>query len=340
MSSLPGSYQSKLFNFLSQQSRKLAEKVQLATRQLKVAVVWGVQLLIYPIYALFQTSRLVRKQIQSSSVPESSPSPDQTADQPLLSPAELTKPISLPAEIFQETMSWEQNSQIAKLLNLFGESSLTITDQSALVKSAYHNLSISSTTRTLSTSHSNESEEFLEMKNQALIKAAIDYFFSDRNQPLINSSQSINNPVDEDPWLTETDLFGESVTAEKEETKSDGKLPNSLIITNYLTGTNNPPPIAALPQFIQPEIIAQPQSRQNQSNSQHEQANQKISQTTNNQIITQTPKLDSIETPATPIGYEKHLLEQILEWLDQGILFLEKLSLKLWQWIKTNWIKK
>ena len=43
---------------------------------------------------------------------------------------------------------------------------------------------------------------------------------------------------------------------------------------------------------------------------------------------------DWIETKATPTGYVKHPLEQLLEWLDIAMLWLEKLLIKIWQWVK------
>jgi hypothetical protein len=43
---------------------------------------------------------------------------------------------------------------------------------------------------------------------------------------------------------------------------------------------------------------------------------------------------DWIETPATPTGYVKHPLEQLLEWLDTAMLWLEELVVKVWQWLK------
>ncbi|MGK7904258.1 MAG: hypothetical protein AB4352_23165 [Hormoscilla sp.] len=41
---------------------------------------------------------------------------------------------------------------------------------------------------------------------------------------------------------------------------------------------------------------------------------------------------DWIETPATPSGYVKHPLENILEWLDRGILWLEDRAIGIWKW--------
>ena len=46
------------------------------------------------------------------------------------------------------------------------------------------------------------------------------------------------------------------------------------------------------------------------------------------------PAPDWIETQATPSGYVKHPLVQVLEWLDVAILWLEELFVKVWQWLR------
>jgi hypothetical protein len=45
-------------------------------------------------------------------------------------------------------------------------------------------------------------------------------------------------------------------------------------------------------------------------------------------------KPDWIETQATPTGYVKHPLEQLLEWLDAAILGFEELVVKAWRWLQ------
>ncbi|OWY69184.1 hypothetical protein B7486_21790 [cyanobacterium TDX16] len=58
---------------------------------------------------------------------------------------------------------------------------------------------------------------------------------------------------------------------------------------------------------------------------------------TQNSSVQSTP--DWIETPATLMGYVKHPLEQILAWLDRGMLWFEEVFLKFWQWIHKLWRK-
>ena len=67
MSSPPnGRYKSKLFNFLSRKSRQLKDESDRALRNLKVAAVWGAQILLYPVYLLTQTSQLAGRQLQQA----------------------------------------------------------------------------------------------------------------------------------------------------------------------------------------------------------------------------------------------------------------------------------
>lgn len=61
-----GRYQSRVFNFLSQQSLRLRDRSAQTWRQVKVAAVWGVQILLYPVYVGFQSTRLVEKQLQQT----------------------------------------------------------------------------------------------------------------------------------------------------------------------------------------------------------------------------------------------------------------------------------
>lgn len=51
-----GRYQSRLFNFVHQQSRRVTEQWEHTFRHLQVATKWGVGLLLSPVYLLFQSS--------------------------------------------------------------------------------------------------------------------------------------------------------------------------------------------------------------------------------------------------------------------------------------------
>ncbi|HLO51364.1 MAG TPA: hypothetical protein VK211_23320 [Kamptonema sp.] len=57
-------YQSRLLNFISQQSRKVVDKCDRALRHLKFAAEGAVQATLYPVYLLLQTARAIGRQLQ------------------------------------------------------------------------------------------------------------------------------------------------------------------------------------------------------------------------------------------------------------------------------------
>jgi len=61
-----GPYQSRIFNFVHQQSRRVSRQLSSTFRHLRVATSWGVQAILYPIYLLFQSTESSGKQLYSS----------------------------------------------------------------------------------------------------------------------------------------------------------------------------------------------------------------------------------------------------------------------------------
>ena len=86
-------YQSRLFNFIHQQICRVSEQSSQAFRHLQVSTSWGVQVLLYPIYLLFQSTKLAGKQLHSrvqqswpqldTNDPNSQPQTSPTADTPI-----------------------------------------------------------------------------------------------------------------------------------------------------------------------------------------------------------------------------------------------------------------
>lgn len=167
-----------------------------------------------------------------------------------------------------------------------------------------------------------------------LIAAAVNYFFGGRNNhqisansplgklPITSNYQPLFTPINElnnidtiaDPWLTWDDLYGDS---------------NSIIDQQDSVFTSIPEK-----QFIDDQIddFWTPQSQWGLSNIPYK-IGQKVPQSKNEQFEetanqTRTEfnfKPDWIDISATSLGYEKHLLEQILEWLDQFISWIEQI---------------
>jgi hypothetical protein len=61
-----GRFQSRLFSLLSQQSLHLRDRLTQTLRQAKVTLLWGAQVALYPIYVLFQSARMVDRQLRQA----------------------------------------------------------------------------------------------------------------------------------------------------------------------------------------------------------------------------------------------------------------------------------
>ncbi|WP_413161887.1 hypothetical protein ACL6C3_24295 [Capilliphycus salinus ALCB114379] len=46
---------------------------------------------------------------------------------------------------------------------------------------------------------------------------------------------------------------------------------------------------------------------------------------------------DCLQAEATAVGYVKHPLEQVLEWLDRVLYWIEEAAIKAWKWAKQRW---
>jgi hypothetical protein len=118
--SSPGRYQSRLFNFVNRQVRSVVDQGDRAVRQVKVAAIWGVQILLYPVYLMVQTTRLAGRQIFTAA---------QTGWKPLQAekPAEEPTPptVDTPIERLLEAVdSWVSLPEAKELLRLAGEAPL------------------------------------------------------------------------------------------------------------------------------------------------------------------------------------------------------------------------
>jgi hypothetical protein len=87
-------YQSQLFNVILRQSRELTDQWQRNARQAKVAAFWSLQMAIYPVYLLFQVTRLSEQVLRQADTqgqrllkaaldPEQSPLQGDHADIPI-----------------------------------------------------------------------------------------------------------------------------------------------------------------------------------------------------------------------------------------------------------------
>jgi len=82
-----GVYKSRLFNFINRRSQQLMDQSKTVLRHLQVTTIWGVQIALYPVYLLVQTTQTFVRQIQQSA----------TKNQTQLSESEISTPTLPPA---------------------------------------------------------------------------------------------------------------------------------------------------------------------------------------------------------------------------------------------------
>ncbi|MDZ7960028.1 MAG: hypothetical protein RMY34_19455 [Aulosira sp. DedQUE10] len=103
-----GRYQSRIFNFVHQQSRRLTEQLEHTIRYVQVATKWGVELILYPIYLLLESNQSPEITLYSKEPPTRLQLESETpplADTPIQNVLETVK--NLP---FTETTTTPSNS--------------------------------------------------------------------------------------------------------------------------------------------------------------------------------------------------------------------------------------
>lgn len=154
--------------------------------------------------------------------------------------------------------------------------------------------------------------------------------------------------ADADPWLTVSDLFGEPLASETSTLHKSG---TSRVVGKKLLIPASQLPKSSLRNLLhrfQMSSKVKQSGRELQHNSigvgvedqqlplsaQSASVNTAVASRSQEQIEAQP---DWIETDATAIGYVKHPLEQLLEWLDLTLLWLEEMVLKVLQWLQQLW---
>ena len=164
----------------------------------------------------------------------------------------------------------------------------------------------------------------------------------------VHSDQNI-----EDPWLNESDLFGDSIAAGEmlqqlnsptiqSISKKRILLPSIKIVgyslQNLINSWRKYSPVQLTSGIAKQQKISTGKlsDRLEQSlplcQSPQELGTDKISTPAYSHQVKLPP--DWIETHAIVIGYVKHPLEQLLAWLDQAMLWLEEVLLKFWHWLQ------
>ncbi|MEH2383525.1 MAG: hypothetical protein V7K27_32330 [Nostoc sp.] len=176
---------------------------------------------------------------------------------------------------------------------------------------------------------------------------------------LSKSPQLENQDLKDDPWLTWGDLFGDTETVvDKPVTFSQNKNPAltpSLSVGYFpqknlsvkqpkvgsgLVGRKQPTSNLTSSQKTSGKVASTKQTQARISQTKSESGKGEILQEQFHQSSQVEAQPDWIETKATSTGYEKHPLEQLLEWLDYIMLWLEERFVKIFQSLQQLWLGK
>ncbi len=214
---------------------------------------------------------------------------------------------------------------------------------------------------------------------QALIEAALNYFFGVGNRKTLETTISneklpgklfssrlrkalSQSPLGEnqdftnDPWLTWNDLFGDSETVADKPVTPSGRI-NTALAPSLSIGhfpqknlsVKQPKVGSGLVQRKEPsrnltssrktsgKVASVKQSRGSISQTKSESRKGEILQQQFHQSSQVEAQPDWIETKATLTGYEKHPLEQLLEWLDYVMVWLEERFVRIFQSLRQLW---
>lgn len=187
----------------------------------------------------------------------------------------------------------------------------------------------------------------------ALIAAAINYFFGVGKSKNLNArgakgkfitqQDTLLSNSNSEAWLSWSDLYGNTATLAEETTPPLLRI-NPAIAPLPSAGLSwgrklpFPPPKTnsnLVPRKKQPSHLARIRKTSGKI------TNIKPTETNispwNIDSEQSGEQPDWIETKATPVGYEKHFLERILEWLDRAMLWLEEMVVKIFQRLQSLW---
>jgi hypothetical protein len=236
-------------------------------------------------------------------------------------------------------MAWVQQGPLAHHTNWFDETAIVATPSTELFQPQLGLLSgdawVMARQSGMAVYH--VSETTIDRVKQ-LIEAAIEHFFGISLRPLksANLSQTVTALSGSD--LTEMPIVGEFVTETPTEVPqvtpaiatvvAVARLPNQTwrekagkivqMAADQVQQAARPQvPPAEMPLVA---IAAEPMATD--------------SGLTWNNVFSSDPTTTWLEVEAQPTGYVKHPLEQILDWIDRGIAWLEQCFMSIWTWLK------
>ena len=266
-----------------------------------------------------------------------------------------------PAKVFSSIVSWTQRDKQQGKLSILPKGAIASGAARSAIASIDRNIAKFETESLAPIASKTKAFQL-----QGLIWAAINYFFGNRMSKLPESTA--NNL--EDPWLEMSDLFGsedaakQSLILENPAISTVSYLPENENFTRSSQELNKYSLQSLLNRWRQITqkkstslTVKTPQNAKSLSKTPQQKTssqlkNNNISQNLQPVVATNSPSLNLshsvnsassenleytpewIETPAIAMGYVKHPLEQLLEWLDQAMLWLENILVKFWHWLQ------
>lgn len=174
----------------------------------------------------------------------------------------------------------------------------------------------------------------------ALIEAALNYFFGvGKDKQIDFRVPDVHEVLAPDPWLNWSDLFGNSKMVSQlnyrknshpivsSQPKADAELTSGKESINSSTSNS--------------QKSGKASSTKNSPNPNFPAKSHHRSRKTSQRQLSQSTQIEAkpdwIETKATLMGYEKHPLEQLLQWLDRAMLWLEEILVKIFQSFQRLW---
>ncbi len=111
-----GVYKSRLLNFINRRSQQLMDQSKTVLRHLQVTTIWGIQIALYPVYLLVQTTQTFVRQIQQSTTKNQTQLSESEISQSTLPPAS-DQPIK---QVLDSVESFLDPEQISGLIAVLG----------------------------------------------------------------------------------------------------------------------------------------------------------------------------------------------------------------------------
>lgn len=412
-----GRFRSQFFSGISQRSLKWRDRLQQVVRQAKLAALWGLQISVYPVYAAFQSVRLLDRQLKKATH-RAAPSLQSakralkriTRAQPTLPPPQADTPIRqilhtaktlVPSALLRSLQHTVNptlpDGGISQAIGSAG-TALAIAQENTLASPVpaiivNHGLeplqeplgavqgiaSLLATRALVLTTTGNHILDILTPDQQQhlhhrIIWELAEYGYYHRlattipshTLPLPSDRPTLLPPVRAFrrlmAWMQTSDialatnLFGEVALVrgqlwQRQAIASVEPLPEPSLMPTLPSALTRPIPDSLPQQWMHPDaseprLIFQPVSPPAPASPPPPQtiapastplqpiAAANLPQAQEERSIAVVPYID---TKATLVKYERHPLEQLLQWLDSGMVWIEEKVAQAYRWLQTVW---